>query len=178
MFLESDNINGLVVVNPTVFYDCRGEFVSTYNTYSYKFKDRGNDVVFVEDDISISYNGVLKGLHGDDSTCKLFHCVHGWVCMAVVDLRKHSTTYGHCELITLSDKNHTQVFVPSGCANGHLCLSDKSVLLYKQSDRYDGGSNQVTLAWDDPTANIKWPCTPRIISERDRNGKTLGQCSF
>jgi len=171
---ESEKVKDLKVIKPVSFYDFRGEYLETFSAKTYKFKDRhGNDVVFVEDDISVSKRGVLRGLHGDDKTWKLIQCLWGEIFVAVADMRRDSPTYLQWDSFSVSDKNRLQILIPAGCANGHLCLSEKCIFSYKQSQFYSGSDNQFTVRWDDPKLNISWPVSDPLLSERDSTAKFI-----
>ncbi|MEP6795807.1 MAG: dTDP-4-dehydrorhamnose 3,5-epimerase family protein [Saprospiraceae bacterium] len=167
---ESKIIAGLRIIKPVSFYDFRGEYLETFSARKYQFQDlSGEDIVFVEDDISVSKQNVLRGLHGDSATWKLIQCLHGEILVAVVDMRKESPGYLQRETYSVSEKNRFQILVPSGCANGHLCISEKCIFSYKQSQYYSGAGNQFTVRWDDPKLNIPWPVRNPLLSERDSN---------
>lgn len=171
---ESTIIPGLKTVWPESFHDFRGEFLATFTEREYGFRDlAGNPVRFVEDDISVSRQHVLRGLHGDEKTWKLVQCLHGAIFYAVVDLRRDSPAYLRAETFSLSDRNRLQVLVPAGCANGHLVLSDLCVFSYKQSEYYSGAVNQFTIRWDDPKLGIPWPIRDPLVSQRDRSAAFL-----
>jgi dTDP-4-dehydrorhamnose 3,5-epimerase len=165
---ESKKINDFKIIKPVSFYDFRGEYLETFNAEKYKFQDsEGNGVLFVEDDISVSKKGVLRGLHGDSKTWKLIQCLFGEIYVAVVDMRKSSSTYLQWETFAVNEKNRWQLLIPAGCANGHLCLSEKCIFSYKQSQYYSGMQNQFTVRWDDPKLNIFWPIKTPMLSLRD-----------
>lgn len=165
---ESQQIRDLRIIKPVSFHDFRGEYVETFRAKNYKFQDwRGNEIVFVEDDVSVSRKGVLRGLHGDNKTWKLIQCLWGEIFVAVADMRKNSPTFLQTETFSVSDKNRIQLLIPAGCANGHLCLSEKCIFSYKQSQYYSGSENQFTVRWDDPKLHLKWPIENPILSERD-----------
>lgn len=171
---ESNQVKDLKLIRPNVFYDFRGEYVETFNAEKYDFLDSGGQkVVFVEDDISVSRKNVLRGLHGDDKTWKLIQCLWGEIFVVVVDMRKNSSTYLHWETFSINEKNRWQLLIPAGCANGHLCLSEKCIFSYKQSQIYSDGSNQFTVRWDDPRLNIFWPVKTPILSKRDAMAKFI-----
>jgi dTDP-4-dehydrorhamnose 3,5-epimerase len=173
----SKKINDLVTIKPEVFYDFRGEYVETFNKDRYaQFKDYdGSPINFVEDDISMSKQHVLRGLHGDGNTWKLIQCLLGDFYYVVVDMRKHSSTYLNWEAFTLSEKNRMQVLVPAGCANGHLVMSQQTIFSYKQSQYYSGMSQQFTVRWNDPQLNIYWPIAQPILSQRDTQAIDIAQ---
>jgi len=126
--------------------------------------------LFKEDKISISKKNVLRGLHGDSKTDKLITCVHGEIQLAVADMRKDSPTHGNCLMFHLTDETPKSIFVPAGCVNGHLCLSEKCVFYYKWSEKYSGPLEQITIKWNDEKFNFSWLNKEPILSERDLNG--------
>jgi dTDP-4-dehydrorhamnose 3,5-epimerase len=166
---SSSKIKDLSIISPEVFYDFRGEYVETFSKQNYaQFTDYDGSVLdFVEDDISMSRQHVLRGLHGDSKTWKLIQCLYGEFYYVVVDMRKESPTYLNWEAFTMNEKNRIQVLVPAGCANGHLVMSDRTIFSYKQSQYYSGMANQFTVRWNDPKINIFWPIQQPILSERD-----------
>jgi dTDP-4-dehydrorhamnose 3,5-epimerase len=169
--IETTKIKDLYQISLNTFHDNRGEIWTIF-----KKSDWLPD--FVEDKISISNKGVLRGLHGDDSTWKLISCLSGEFLLVVADARKHSDTYGKIEYFKFSDKCGTLVLVPPGCLNGHLCLSERCIFWYKWSESYIKPENQATVAWDDPTLDIKWPTNNPILSERDKKGKAFKDISL
>lgn len=172
----STKIHNLSIIQPDVFYDFRGEYVETFNAERYNFKDdNAEPIAFVEDDISMSRQHVLRGLHGDEKTWKLIQCLMGEFYYVVVDMRKDSPTYLNWEAFTLNEKNRMQVLVPAGCANGHLVMSDRCIFSYKQSQYYSGMQNQFTVRWNDPQLNIFWPVQNPILSLRDSSAVDIAQ---
>ena len=173
--VESATIQGLKVISPTVFRDFRGCFLETFNAENYCFEDGGGKKIqFREDDISISKRHVLRGLHGDTKTWKLVQCLSGKLFYAVVDMRKDSSTFKNVETFVLDDASLKLLLIPAGCVNGHLVLSEKAILSYKQSEIYSGQGKQITVRWNDPSIAIVWPVDQPILSERDANASTLG----
>lgn len=171
---HSTVIQDLLIIQPSVFYDFRGEYVETFNVRDYVFQDgSGVDIKFVEDDISVSRRGTLRGLHGDSTTWKLIQCLYGEFYYVVVDMRNSSPSYLQWQAFSLNDKNRTQVLVPAGCANGHQCISDACIFSYKQSQHYSGADTQFTVRWDDPKLGIYWPIKEPILSSRDRSARLL-----
>jgi dTDP-4-dehydrorhamnose 3,5-epimerase len=171
---KSDIIPGLILIKPDIFYDFRGEYIETFNVEKYTFFDEQNrQILFVEDDLSVSRYNVLKGMHGDERTWKLVQCIYGEFYVVIVDYRKNSSSYLKHESFILNDSNRYQILIPSGCANGHLCLSDYCIFSYKQSCSYKGSGKQFTLKWDDPSLGIHWPITSPILSLRDKLAEIL-----
>ena len=173
---DSKLIDGLKIIHPTVFYDFRGEYIETFSEQNYNFKKKdGTTIKFLEDDISQSKFSVLRGLHGDGKTHKLIQCLFGEIYVAVVDMRKESQTFLQHETFSINDKNRIQILIPAGCANGHLCLSDRCIFSYKQSEYYSGMENQFTVRWDDPVLGIFWPIKSPILSKRDALAKYISK---
>ena len=177
MNIKSGNfLPDLSVISPYIFKDFRGCYVETFNEEEYDkliYKKYNMSIKFVQDDISVSSQNVLRGLHGDDRTWKLIQCLKGAFCLAIVDMRKSSETYLKWELIELNEENRKQVLVPPGFVNGHLCISDVCIFSYKQSTYYEGAKKQMTVMWDDPVIGINWPTDSPILSERDKTARYL-----
>lgn len=165
MKVEEGKIHGLKIITPESFHDFRGEYVETYNE---KYYEAILNIHFVEDDISISRYGVMRGLHGDDKTWKLIQCLYGAIYFVVVDMRENSPTYLQSETFTIDDKNRKQILVPAGCGNGHICLTDTCIFSYKQSEYYSGSNKQFTVKWNDKRFNLHLPIPNPILSERDK----------
>ena len=149
-------IEGLNVIEPTVYGDDRGYFVETYNQQD--MKDAGLDMEFVQDNQSKSKKGVLRGLHFQKEypQGKLVRVTKGRVFDVAVDLREDSETYGQWYGIELSDENFKQFYISEGFAHGFLVLSEEAVFQYKVTDFYHPG-DEGGLAWNDPTIGIEWP---------------------
>ncbi|MEM9596173.1 MAG: dTDP-4-dehydrorhamnose 3,5-epimerase [Acidobacteriota bacterium] len=170
---DSETIPGLKLLEPSIFEDARGQYVETFNRRDYRFHDAaGRPVDFVEDDISCSHAGVLRGLHGDDRTWKLVQCLRGEIYLVVVDMRADSPALRRWQGFRLDDRNRHQVLIPAGCANGHYAVSD-CIFSYKQSELYRGAQHQFTVRWNDPALGIDWPVTEPLLSDRDRTAPDL-----
>ena len=164
------DIKGLYVIEPTVFKDERGYFVETYNQND--FKEAGLDMVFVQDNQSMSVKGVLRGLHYQKQypQGKLVRVLRGEVFDVAVDLRSDSETYGKWFGVRLSAENKKQFYIPEGFAHGFLVLSDEAEFAYKCTDFYHAG-DEGGLLWSDPEIGIDWPIEEGmelIISEKDK----------
>ena len=168
-------IKGLYVIEPTVFKDERGYFVETYNQND--FREAGLNMVFVQDNQSMSVKGVLRGLHFqiNHPQSKLVRVVSGEVFDVAVDLREGSPTYGKWEGAILSAENKRQFFIPRGFAHGFLVLSDTAEFCYKCDDIYHP-NDEGGLMWNDPAIGIEWPAlqgdeefdeSKIILSEKD-----------
>ena len=168
-------IEGLYVIEPTVFKDERGYFMETYNQND--FKEAGLNMTFVQDNQSMSVKGVLRGLHFQKQypQGKLVRAVRGTVFDVAVDLRSDSKTYGKWFGVTLSAENKKQFYIPEGCAHGFLVLSDEAEIAYKCTDFYHPG-DEGGLLWSDPEIGVEWPIEPGmelIISEKDKKWSGL-----
>jgi dTDP-4-dehydrorhamnose 3,5-epimerase len=155
------------IIQPYVYDDFRGEYVEIWNETEYK--DKVGNIKFVQDDISVSRQHVLRGLHGDGETWKLVSCLSGAFYLVVLNYDRDSDHFGKWISVTLSDKNRKQVLIPPKHANGHLVLSEKAIFHYKQNTYYNP-KGQFTILWNDPKFNIWWPIKRPIISQRDEFG--------
>ncbi len=149
-------IEGLCVITPSVYGDKRGYFYESYNAND--MKEQGIDIVFVQDNQSMSKKGVLRGLHFQKQypQTKLVRVIKGEVFDVAVDLRADSKTYGkwHGELLT--EENKKQFLIPRGFAHGFLVLSDIAEFCYKCDDFYHP-NDEGGMAWNDPEIGIVWP---------------------
>ena len=150
------SIEGVYVIEPTVFGDNRGYFMETYSKE--EFKEIGLNYDFVQDNQSKSKKGVLRGLHfqKENSQAKLVRVVKGEVFDVAVDLRPGSKTYGKWEGVVLTEENKKMFMIPKGFAHGFLVLSDVAVFCYKCTDFYHPG-DEGGLAWNDPEIGVDWP---------------------
>ena len=167
-----NEIEGLAVIEPTVFRDERGYFVETYNEND--MKEAGLDLRFVQDNQSMSRKGVLRGLHFQKQypQGKLVRVLQGRVFDVAVDLRANSPTFGKWFGVELSDENMRQFYIPEGFAHGFYVMSDVAVFAYKCTDFYHPG-DEGGMKWDDPEIGIEWPLDGEpLLSEKDR--KWLG----
>jgi len=171
------SIDGVIIIEPTVFGDERGYFMETYQKE--EFKQLGLDVDFVQDNQSSSHKGVLRGLHFQytQPQGKLVRVISGEVFDVAVDLRKDSPTYGKWEGVTLSAENKKQFYIPPGFAHGFVVLSDSAEFTYKCTDYYKA-DDEGGIQWDDPEIGINWPIDDIdeiILSEKDKKWKPLSQ---
>lgn len=149
-------IEGLYIIEPKVHGDSRGYFVETYNLND--MRQAGLDMVFVQDNQSMSVKGVLRGLHYQINypQGKLVRVVKGRVFDVAVDLRPGSATYGQWHGVELSAENKKQYYISEGFAHGFLVLSDTAEFCYKVTDFYHP-NDEGGLAWNDPAIGIEWP---------------------
>ena len=174
----TEEITDLKVVQPEVYFDHRGEnfegFDSNYHQMMFSTIDDFRDTTnkpkkeFKVDSFSVSSKNVLRGLHGDSKNWKLVQCLSGSIYLVVIDLRENSPTYKKQNKFYLNDKNRLQVLIPPNCVNGHLCLSDTCLFSYKLTEDYVSIDDQISVKWNDPTINVKWPVKKPILSKRDK----------
>ena len=149
-------IEGLYIIEPAVHGDHRGYFMETYNQRD--MAEHGLNMVFVQDNQSMSVKGVLRGLHFQKEfpQGKLVRVIQGRVFDVAVDLRPGSETYGQWYGIELTAENKKQFYISEGFAHGFLVLSDTAEFCYKVTDFYRPG-DEGGLAWNDPAIGIRWP---------------------
>ena len=149
-------IEGLCIIEPAVHGDNRGYFMETYNQND--MHEAGLDMVFVQDNQSMSVKGVLRGLHFQKQfpQGKLVRVIRGSVFDVAVDLREGSPTRGKWFDVELTADNHKQFYIPEGFAHGFLVLSDVAEFCYKCTDFYHPG-DEGGLAWNDPKIGVEWP---------------------
>ncbi len=162
-------IKDLVVIKPRVFSDARGFFFETYNEERYR--EAGITQQFVQDNISKSSYGVVRGLHFQKppySQAKLVQVIEGAVLDVAVDLRSDSATYGQWHAVELTAENHLQFLIPRGFAHGFAVLSETAIFTYKCDNLYHPES-EGGIIYNDPTLNIDWgiPADKALISEKD-----------
>jgi dTDP-4-dehydrorhamnose 3,5-epimerase len=157
----------LMIFEPLIFTDNRGHFLETYQAERYL--EHGIPDSFVQDNVSFSKKGVLRGLHYQlgRPQGKLVYVVQGEVFDVAVDIRCGSPTFGRYDGIVLSADHCRQVYIPEGFAHGFCVLSGAATVLYKCTDYYDPKEER-GLRWDDPDINISWPVQGPILSEKDR----------
>jgi dTDP-4-dehydrorhamnose 3,5-epimerase len=166
------DIGGLLTLEPKVFGDARGFFMETWNRKRYA--EAGINFDFVQDNISLSRRGILRGLHFQNpgGQGKLVSVLQGEVFDVAVDLRKSSPTFGRWHGVTLSGENKRQFFVPPGFAHGFAVMSETALFAYKCTDFYSP-QTELTLAWNDPEVGIRWPLENPQLSEKDARGLRL-----
>ena len=172
--LKTD-IEGVLIIEPDVFGDCRGYFMESFSQR--KFSEQVADVTFVQDNESKSSYGVVRGLHFQKpphTQSKLVRVVSGKVLDVAVDIRKGSPTFGKHVAVELSGDNHRQIFIPKGFAHGFAVLSDVAVFQYK-CDEYYAPESEGAVAWDDPDLAIDWklPKEDIRLSEKDKANPNL-----
>lgn len=167
-FITCD-IEGLVIVEPTVFEDSRGYFFESYNQQL--FQQQGVTPNFVQDNQSKSSYGVIRGLHYQlhpHAQAKLVRVLEGAILDVAVDIRKASPTYGQHFALELSAENKKQLFIPEGFAHGFSVLSETAVVLYKCNTFYNKAS-EGGIRFNDPALAIDWKVdlSKAVISDKD-----------
>lgn len=162
-------IKDLKIIKPDVFADSRGYFTEQYNEQRYR--KQGIEQRFIQDNLSKSCYGVVRGLHfqcGEASQAKLVSVIVGKVWDIAVDLRQGSDNYGKWFGVELSDENHLQFLIPRGFAHGFSVLSPTAIFSYKCDNLYNKAS-EGGIIYNDPILNIDWkvPAEKMIISEKD-----------
>ena len=170
-------IAGIYIIEPAVYGDERGYFMETYNQQD--MAAAGLNMVFVQDNQSMSMKGVLRGLHFQKQypQGKLVRVIRGEVFDVAVDLRPGSATYGKWHGEILSAENKKQFYIPEGFAHGFYVLSDEAEFCYKCTDFYHP-NDEGGIKWDDPDIGIDWPLLsdqPLIMSSKDQHWP--GLCS-
>ena len=171
MIFEKTFIDGLIVVKPDIFYDERGYFFEAFNIE--KFANGGIDKPFVQDNISKSVKGTVRGLHyqvGQYAQGKLCSVVMGKVLDVAVDIRFGSPTFGKYFAVELNEETKNQLWIPPGFAHGFSVLSDSAVFSYKCSSLYNKQSERAIL-FNDSSLNIDWKVEKPIVSEKDLQAK-------
>ena len=172
MQVESLSIDGALRITPRTFADDRGYFKEVFRSSAYA--QIGLHERFVQDNVSVSRAGVLRGLHGDMRMAKLVQVLRGSAFDVMVDVREGSPSHGEWIGVTLNGTEHTQLYIPAGCLHGFLALEDDTVLTYKQTAEYDP-EHEIGIAWDDADVSIAWPLNGAlpILSRKDAANPTL-----
>ncbi|MDB4987316.1 MAG: dTDP-4-dehydrorhamnose 3,5-epimerase [Myxococcaceae bacterium] len=164
----------ILLIKPKVFGDERGYFVETYQLERYV--KSGLATPFVQDNLSRSRHGTLRGLHLQEphGQGKLVSVVEGEVFDVAVDVRVGSPTFGTWVGVLLSDKNHYQLWVPPGFAHGFCVTSENALFSYKCTDLYHP-ETEVGVAFDDPQLAISWPVAAPLVGAKDKTNPPLAQ---
>lgn len=180
MLVTKLDIEGLVVFEPKVFGDDRGAFFESFNETRFR-EATGADVRFVQDNHSISKQGVVRGLHYQlepHAQGKLVRVAVGAAYDVAVDIRRSSPTFGKWAGVELSAANRKQFWIPAGFAHGFLALEEGTEFLYKTTDFWHGASER-SIRWDDPAIDIKWPLdVAPILSAKDAAAPLLSDAEL
>jgi len=164
----------VLLVEPAVFGDVRGFFMESFSARRYA--EVGISGPFVQDNVSRSQRGVLRGLHlqHPHAQGKLVSVLEGEVFDVAVDVRVGSPTFGRWVGECLSAENHRQLYVPAGFAHGFVVTSDEALFSYKCTDYYYP-QDERSVRWDDPRIGIVWPVEAPTVSAKDQAGLPLDQ---
>jgi dTDP-4-dehydrorhamnose 3,5-epimerase len=177
MHTEPLPIPEVVLIRPQVFSDARGFFLEAF--HAQRYASLGLSVPLVQDNLSGSQGGVLRGLHYQiqQAQGKLVSVLQGTVFDVAVDLRRSSPTFGQWVGTYLSSEEHTQLWIPAGFAHGFYVVSRWALVAYKVTDFYSPQWER-TLRWDDPAVGIAWPLAdgaPPVLSAKDAQGRLLAE---
>ncbi|MBT5046919.1 MAG: dTDP-4-dehydrorhamnose 3,5-epimerase [Rhodospirillaceae bacterium] len=174
MKVHQTDLPGVLLVEPASFGDDRGYFMETYNARRYG--EQGLQGTFVQDGLSFSKRGVLRGLHlqNPNGQGKLTSVLQGEVFDVAVDVRQGSPHFGRWTGVSLSDRNKCQLYIPKGFAHGFTVVSESALFAYKCTDFYDPNS-ELIIAWNDPQISVQWPVDQPVLSDRDRDGTMLAE---
>lgn len=167
------SIPEIVLIEPKLFHDTRGYFHENFKES--EFSANGINLKFVQDNMSFSTKGVLRGLHFQKEPkgqAKLISVISGEIFDVAVDLRKDSKTFGKWISQILSNQNHKMLYIPEGFAHGFCTLSDTAHVLYKTTNEYSFEHEQ-GIIWNDPDVLISWPIQNPLMSEKDKRLPTL-----
>ncbi len=169
MQIETTPIKDCHLLTPSIFEDKRGLFFESY--HEQKFEKVFGSIHFVQDNISVSKKGTLRGLHfqkGDHAQAKLVSVIKGAAQDVVVDLRRDSFSYGKYFTTILDDQKRQQIFMPRGVAHGFLALTNEVIFAYK-CDNYYNNSSESGIIFNDTDLNINWEISANdlIVSEKD-----------
>ena len=181
MKIKSTPLKDCYIIEPTVFEDERGYFYEKFNEQ--KFEElTGMNGHFVQDNISKSSYGVLRGVHlqkGEHAQAKLVSCLAGKVFDVAVDLREDSPTFGQWFGVELTPENKLQLYVPRGFGHGFSVLSETAIFSYK-CDNFYHKESEGSVIWNDKDLNIDWklPADKVLLSEKDSRLPTFAEKNF
>lgn len=165
--ISPTSLGEALLVQTSSHGDERGFFTETF--VSSKYRSAGIEDTFVQDSVSISARGVVRGLHSDPEMSKLVQVLRGEAFDVIVDARPNSNTFGRWQGFRLSEKNGLQIYVPPGFLHGFLALTEGVIFSYKQSAEYVP-AREVAVVWNDPDLGIEWPLdSPAVVSAKDRS---------
>ncbi len=173
MNVHQTELSGVLIITPDAFGDSRGYFLESFNEKRYS--DYGIPNTFVQDNISKSKKGTVRGLHyqiGEFAQGKLCQVLYGKVIDVAVDIRKGSPTFGKYAYAELSEENHNQIWIPPGFAHGFSVLSNEAIFHYKCTRPYSR-EHERSLYYADPDIAIDWKIENPIVSDKDQKAKLL-----
>ena len=154
------------IIEPAVFEDQRGFFMEIYQQRRYS--EAGIEAIFVQDNLSRSVQGTLRGLHyqREHAQAKLIQVIEGTIFAVTLDIRRGSPSFGQWTSVHLSAENKRQLFLPEGFAHGYCVLSESAQVVYKCTDYY-AAEDEGGVLWSDPALAIAWPISEPLLSEKD-----------
>jgi dTDP-4-dehydrorhamnose 3,5-epimerase len=163
---------GVLILEPKVFGDERGFFMETW--HQARYEEVGVPARFVQDNLSLSSRGVLRGLHfqNPNPQGKLICVLQGEVFDVAVDIRIGSPTFGEWEGVSLSAENKRQLYIPEGFAHGFVTVSSAALFSYKCTDYYNP-KTEGSILWNDADIGISWPVDTPILSDKDKAASPL-----
>ena len=174
MKIQETGLDGVLLLEPTVFGDHRGFFMESYTKK--KFEEMGLSYDLIQDNHSLSSeSGTLRGLHYQTNPMaltKIVRCTRGGILDVVVDIRKGSPTFGRWISAKLTAENKLQIVVPKGFAHGICTLEDNTEIMYKV-DEYYSPEHDKGILWSDPGLAIDWPIEKPILSDKDKTQPLL-----
>lgn len=176
MKITATRLKEVLLVEPKVFGDQRGFFLETYRKQ--ELTAAGINVDFVQDNLSFSQRGTLRGLHYQHPCAqgKLVQVLVGEILDVALDIRPNAPTFGQWVAVTLNAENHHLLYIPPGFAHGFCVVSETALFAYKCSDYY-APEHEGGVAWNDPALNIPWPVAQPVLSERDATWPRLKDIS-
>jgi dTDP-4-dehydrorhamnose 3,5-epimerase len=172
MNITETHLPGVLLIEPKVVGDARGFFMETY--HARRYGEAGLNAAFVQDNLSFSRRGTLRGLHYQNPHAqgKLVYVIQGEVFDVAVDIRAGSPTFGQWLGTTLSADNKRQLYMPPGFAHGFCVTSETALFAYKCTDFYDAAA-EGSILWNDPAIGIAWPVSDPLLSDKDRRAPPL-----
>ncbi len=166
MDIIKTEIDGVILFEPRVFSDSRGYFQETWSNQRYI--DAGIKIPFVQDNVSFSSKGTLRGLHFQNPNCqgKLVQALKGKIIDIALDIRLGSKTFGKSVSAELTEENHRQLYIPPGFAHGFCVLSETALFSYKCTDYYSQPSEGGVI-FNDPDLGIDWLVDSPLLSDKD-----------
>ncbi len=166
MKVTQTKLPGVLIIEPDVFGDARGFFIETFS--GKRYEEAGLSQPFVQDNVSFSTKGALRGLHFQNPHAqgKLVQVLSGEVLDVAVDIRVGSPNFGQWFGETLSAENHKQMYIPPGFAHGFCVVSDTALFSYKCTDYYSP-TTEGGIIWNDPDIGITWPINAPLVSKKD-----------
>jgi dTDP-4-dehydrorhamnose 3,5-epimerase len=166
MKILPSSLPGILIIEPSVFQDERGFFMETYQQKRYI--EAGIESIFVQDNLSRSVQGALRGLHYQvkHAQAKLIQVIEGTIFDVALDIRRGSPYFGQWTSVHLSDENKRQLFLPEGFAHGFCVLSESAQVVYKCTNFY-AAEDEGGVLWSDPSLAIAWPISEPLLSEKD-----------